>query len=85
MAHERFRDLIELAEGNHDRSADRGIGTEHDFAHVISSAKGVANHVPNRALSCKPCNSEHKREYDWEESLREKWKADPAKLSALRN
>jgi hypothetical protein len=61
------------------------VAGKHDFDHLISSAKGGANHVSNRVLSCKPCNAKHKRETDWQEFLRDKWKGDPAKLAALRN
>jgi hypothetical protein len=64
---------------------DEEVVEKYDFDHLVSSAKGGANHVSNRVLSCKPCNAKHKRETDWQEFLSEKWKDDPAKQSALRS
>jgi 5-methylcytosine-specific restriction endonuclease McrA len=64
---------------------DEEVAGKHDFDHLVSSAKGGANHVSNRVLSCKPCNAKHKRETDWQEFLCVKWKYDPAKLAVLRS
>src|SRR5437588_10980918 len=40
--------------------------------HLISAARGGANHLSNRVLSCAQCNEIEKRDLDWQAFLRGK-------------
>lgn len=38
--------------------------------HLVAYADGGANHISNRVLACVPCNSDHKRDMDWQSFLK---------------
>lgn len=57
------------------RCAYCGVELEHgnsDLDHLIPSSRAGSNHISNRVISCKTCNSKEKREMEWKDFLKKK-------------